>query len=143
MNKTTWTRPGQVTRNWYIVDATDVPLGRLASVLAVYLMGKHKPNYVPNIDVGDFVIVINAEKVKLTGRKQEYLEYVSHSGYPGGQKKRKVKHVIKQKPEYVIYHAVRGMLPKNALRANYLKRLKIYAGSEHPHEAQNPEKIEV
>ena len=143
-NKTTWTKPTDVKRDWYIIDAKGKPLGRLASVIATYLTGKRKPGYVPNIDMGDYVIVVNVDKVAFTGRKLEYLEKISHSGYPSGLKRRKVKQYMDINPKKVLLDSVKGMLPKNKLRAHYLKRLKMYIGEQHPHDAQlsNLTKIE-
>lgn len=130
-------------RKWYVVDATDKVLGRLASEIAKILRGKHKPNYAPHQDVGDFVIVVNAEKVKLTGKKLEQKIYFRHSGYPGGAKYIPVRRMLAKRPEYVIERAVRLMLPKNALGRKMFKKLKVYAGPDHPHQAQKPEPLEL
>ena len=142
-NKTSWIKKKDINRKWYLIDATNVPLGRLATVIAVYLTGKYKPNYVPNMDMGDFVIVINVDKVKLTGKKLEYNEMQRYSGYPGGLKKEKVKNIMAENPKRLVLHAVRGMLPKNNLRANQLFRLKLFVGNEHIHQAQKPEVIKI
>ncbi|RMH95184.1 MAG: 50S ribosomal protein L13 [Calditrichaeota bacterium] len=128
-------------RKWYVVDATDMVLGRLASEIARILQGKHKPTYAPHQDVGDFVIVVNASKVRLTGRKAEQKVYFRHSGYPGGGKLIPFRRMLAKRPEYVIEHAVRLMLPKNALGRKMFKKLKVYAGDSHPHQAQQPEPL--
>ncbi len=141
--KTYMAKKGEVERKWYLVDAKDKTLGRLASKIAVILMGKHKPQYTPHVDCGDFVVVINADKVKLTGQKWEKKIYYWHSGYLGGLKSRTAKEMLEKKPEYLIYHAVKGMLPKNNLARRMLKKLKVYAGENHPHQAQKPEPIEI
>ncbi len=130
-------------RNWYVVDATGKVLGRLASRVASILRGKHKPIFSHHIDVGDHVIIINADKIRLTGKKSTSKFYYHHSGYPGGLKKESYEKLIKEKPEWVVYHAVRGMLPHNKLGRKIVKKVKIYRGSEHPHKAQKPEILEV
>jgi len=132
-----------VKRNWWEIDADGKVLGRLASRIAVILMGKHKPDYLPYLDIGDFIVVINAEKIKVTGSKLENKFYYRHSGYPGGLKSTTLKELLKKHPERVIMYAVKNMLPKNKLKKRRLKRLKIYAGSAHPHQAQKPQKVEV
>lgn len=134
--KTFSTRPADVRREWHVIDATDQSLGRLSTQVAVYLRGKHKPIYAPHLDVGDFVIVVNAEKVRLTGRKLEQKNYYHHSGYPGGLKVRALKQEIEVRPDRVIERAVRGMLPKGPLGLHLFKHLKVYRGAEHPHMAQ-------
>jgi large subunit ribosomal protein L13 len=131
----------QATRKWYVVDATNLPLGRLASKIATVLRGKHKPTYTPHVDTGDFVVVINASKVVLTGKKEEHTEYMSFSGYVGGEKYRKLTDVRQQKPEFIIKQAVKGMLPKNRLAAKMLTKLRVFAGAAHDHAAQNPVKL--
>jgi large subunit ribosomal protein L13 len=132
-----------ITRHWWLVDAEDKPLGRLATEIARILRGKHKPTYTPHLDVGDNVVVVNAEKVRLTGRKAEQKTYFRHTGYMGGEKHIPFKRMIETHPERVIEQAVKGMLPKNALgRSMYLK-LKVYAGAEHPHQGQQPEPLDV
>lgn len=129
-------------RKWYLIDAKDKILGRLASRIALLLMGKRKPIYSPHIDVGDYVVVVNAEKVKVTGNKEKKKIYYRHSFYPGGIKQITFEEMKNKKPENIIYLAVKRMLPKNKLGRKMLKRLKIYAGENHPHIAQNPSKIE-
>ncbi|MEJ2670854.1 MAG: 50S ribosomal protein L13 [Deltaproteobacteria bacterium] len=131
-------RTGEVPRQWYLVDAQDKVLGRLASRIAMVLRGKNKPTFTPHIDTGDFVVVVNAAQVQLTGRKWDNKMYYRHSGYPGGIKELNARKLQEKKPEQILRHAVRGMLPKNSLGRHLLKKLKIYAGSEHPHEAQTP-----
>ncbi len=128
---------------WFVVDAEGKTLGRLASRIALVLMGKHKPTYAPHLLTGDFVIVTNARKVKLTGKKLLQKKYYRYSGYIGGMKVKTAGELLKTKPEELIRHAVSGMLPKNRLRKRMLKRLKIYAGPEHPHQAQKPEVLNV
>jgi large subunit ribosomal protein L13 len=136
--KTYTARKGEVPRNWYVVDAQGKILGRLASRIAMVLRGKTKPVFTPHLDTGDFVVVVNAGLVQLTGKKLENKFYYRHSGYPGGLKSISARHLLQKKPEEVLRHAVRGMLPKNSLGRRLLKKLKIYAGGEHPHEAQQP-----
>lgn len=128
-------------RKWYIVDASDQVLGRLASNIATIIRGKHKPIFTPNMDTGDFVVVINAEKVKLTGKRTFDKTYFSHSGYPGGVKTISITEMLQKKPEFVIENAVKGMLPKNRLGRKLIKKLKVYAGENHPHDAQQPETL--
>ncbi|HOA81385.1 MAG TPA: 50S ribosomal protein L13 [Defluviitaleaceae bacterium] len=132
-----------VERKWYVVDATDMTLGRLSSEIAKILRGKHKPIYTPHVDTGDFVIVINAKDIKVTGNKLEQKLYRHHTGYPGGLKEIKLKDLLEKKPEKVIYEAVRGMLPKNRLGRKMIKKLRVYSGAEHNHEAQKPEVLEI
>ena len=132
-------KAGQVARKWYILDAAGKPLGRVAAQAAVLLRGKHKPEYTPNVDCGDFVIIINAEQAVLTGKKLEQKYYRTHSGYPGGLHETQYKKLMKDKPELAMRLAVRGMLQKNTIAQWQLKRLKIYRGAEHPHAAQKPE----
>ena len=141
--KTKVMKKGDVTRTWYMVDATDKVLGRLASRIALILTGKNKAQYTPHVDCGDFVIIVNADKFRVTGKKMKDKIYYSHSFFPGGLKQIKLEDMLKKHPERAIYHAVSGMLPKNRLRAKRLKRLKIYASSDHPHMAQAPMKIEL
>jgi len=126
-------------RKWCLVDAKDQVLGRLASRVASVIRGKTKPIFTPNMDTGDFVIVINADKVKMTGKREELKKYIWHSMYPGGQKIRSYEEMKSKKPEFVIQEAVRGMLPKNRLGKSLITKLKVYAGPEHPHKAQKPE----
>jgi large subunit ribosomal protein L13 len=141
--KTYYAKPGEVEREWLLVDATDQVLGRLATRIASILKGKTKPQYTPHVDVGDFVVVINAEKVRLTGNKMADKAYYSHSGYPGGLKEMSVERVLEKYPERVIERAVRGMLPKTTLGRAMGRKLKVYAGPEHPHGAQDPRLIEL
>jgi large subunit ribosomal protein L13 len=130
-------------RKWYLVDATDQTLGRLASQVASRLRGKHTPHFTPHSDTGDFIIVINADKVKLTGKKWEQKTYYRHSGYIGGIKSITARKLKEKKPEDLVRHAVQGMLPKNRLGRRLYKKLKVYAGSEHPHEAQQPQLLDL
>lgn len=132
-----------VKKNWMLIDAENEILGRLASKVAFILRGKHKPYFTPHVDCGDNVIVINAEKVKLTGNKLTNKKYISHSGYPGGQKIRTIEDVLNKKPIQVIEHAVKGMLPKNRLGSAIYKNLHVFTGPDHPHEAQQPDKINL
>lgn len=136
--KTYVAKPEDFNRDWYVVDASDQVLGRLATQIAMRLRGKHKPIFTPHVDTGDFVIVINADKVKLTGRKTDQKMYWRHSGYPGGIKGVSARRMLENKPEELIRQAVRGMLPKNRLGRKLLKKLKVYTGTEHPHQAQQP-----
>uniref|UniRef100_A0A832DI47 Large ribosomal subunit protein uL13 n=1 Tax=Ignavibacterium album TaxID=591197 RepID=A0A832DI47_9BACT len=128
-------------KKWYLVDAKDQVLGRLASEVAKIIRGKNKPTFTPNMDTGDFVVVINADKVKLTGKRPELKQYIRHSGYPGGQKITSVREVKQSKPEFLVENAVKGMLPKNRLGRKLIKKLKVYTGEAHPHSAQKPEPI--
>lgn len=128
----------EVPRRWFVVDAQGKVLGRLASRIATVLRGKNKPEFTPHSDTGDFVVVVNAGQVKLTGKKLDQKIYYRHSGYMGGLKETSARQMLKKKPEEILRHAVRGMLPKNSLGRNQLKKLKIYTGAEHPHEAQQP-----
>lgn len=132
-------KPGLIEKKWYIVDAEGKALGRVASEVARLLRGKHKPTFTPHVDTGDFVIVINAEKVVLTGKKLEQKQYVRHSGYPGGLKTMSYQKLLQEKPELAIEKAVKGMLPHNRLGRAQGRKLKVYAGAEHPHAAQQPE----
>lgn len=136
-------RPGEVVRRWYVIDATGVPLGRVASAAAALLRGKHKPIYTPHIDTGDHVVIVNAAKVLLTGRKLDQKVYYHHSGYEGGMKRTLYRRLMENRPEFVIEKAIRGMLPHNKLGRAMFKKLKVYRGGEHPHEAQQPEVWEV
>lgn len=141
--KTYVTKPAEVERDWWVVDAKGQTLGRLASKIAIYLKGKHKPEYAPNVDAGDFVIVINADRIHVSGQKLDDKLYYRHSGYPGGLTKTPLRKMMNKQPERVIELAVRGMLPKNALGRKMFKKLKVYAGDTHPHEAQQPKKLEL
>lgn len=132
-------KPAEVERKWYVIDAEDKTLGKIAAEVASILRGKKKPIYTPHVDTGDYVIVINAEKVRVTGKKEEQKIYKSHSGYPGGLKETTLRELRAKKPEEIIRHAVKGMMPKGKLGRQMFKKLKVYAGPEHPHTAQNPE----
>jgi large subunit ribosomal protein L13 len=136
-------KPGEVTRQWHVIDANDVVLGRLASQAAILLRGKHKPQFAPHVDTGDFVVVINAGKVALTGTKRDTKFAYRHSGYPGGLSKRSYGELLDTRPERVIERAVKGMLPKNTLGRKMLTKLKVYAGPDHPHTAQQPVPFEI
>ena len=137
--------PGAKTieRKWYVIDATDQTLGRLATQIAGVLRGKHKPIYTPHLDTGDYVVVVNAEKVKVTGKKLEEKIYWHHTGWVGGQKKTSLKRMLQIHPERVIEHAVKGMLPKGPLGRQMYRKLHVYAGAEHPHQAQKPEEFKL
>lgn len=141
--KTLTPKPGDIERTWYVIDATDQPLGRLSSKIASILCGKHKPYYARNIDTGDYVIVINAEKVKVTGLKSIQKVYHSFSGYPSGLKDIPYSRMLEKNPTKIIEHAVRGMLPKTVLGDAMFKKLKVYAGNEHPHSAQKPVELKL
>jgi len=141
--KTYMAKPGEVAAKWYVVDAADKVLGRLASKVAVILMGKHRPEYTPHVDTGEYVIIVNAGKVRLTGKKWAQKQYDHYSGYPGGRKVRSANQVRRSHPDKMVREAVRRMLPKNRLGAHMLQKLKIYAGAEHPHQAQQPEPLEL
>jgi large subunit ribosomal protein L13 len=141
--KTVSANKATVTKEWVVIDATDQVLGRLASRVAIILRGKHKPNFTPHVDCGDNVIIINAEKVRLTGKKMTDKVYVRHTGYPGGQRFATPKELLSRKPLAVVEHAVKGMLPKNRLGADLFRNLFVYTGSEHPHEAQQPKQIQL
>lgn len=134
-------KPGEVRQEWYVVDATDKVLGRLSTEIARVLRGKHKPEYTPHVDVGDFVIVVNAEKVKVTGRKLDQKNYYRHTGYPGGLRSITLRRQLEKFPERVIEAAVKGMLPRGPLGRQMFKKLKVYAGPNHPHEAQQPKPL--
>lgn len=136
-------KPADVQRQWYVIDATDVVLGRLASHVATLLRGKHKPIFAPHVDTGDFVIVINAGKVALSGNKLEQKKAYRHSGYPGGLRSVSYGELMEKRPEKAVEKAVKGMLPKNSLGRKMAKKLKVYAGSEHPHQAQQPVPFEI
>ncbi len=141
--KTHLTPVADIEKNWFIVDAEGKILGRLASEIATRLRGKHKANYSPFMDVGDFIVVVNADKVKLTGKKLTDKKYYHHTGYMGGLKTQSAQEVLDSKPEELIRTAVKGMLPKNTLGRAQLKKLKVYAGSAHPHEAQQPVQLDI
>lgn len=135
--------PSAIERKWYVIDAADQTLGRLSTEIANVLRGKKKPIFTPHIDTGDYVIVINADKVKVTGKKLDQKIYYRHSEYVGGMKETNLKDMLKKKPEYVINHAVKGMLPKGPLGRQMMTKLHVYAGPEHPHAAQKPEVLEI
>jgi large subunit ribosomal protein L13 len=141
-NKTYSPKPGDIERSWHVVDAADLPLGRLASEVAQVLRGKHKPMYAPHMDTGDFVVIVNADKVVVTSDKSQSKIYYRHSGYPGGIKAETFESLIQRRPEAVLERAVKGMLPKNKLGRHMARKLKVYAGPEHPHEAQGPKPLE-
>ena len=136
-------KPGEVTRTWHVIDATDVVLGRLASQTAILLRGKHKPTFAPHVDGGDFVIIINADKVALTGAKLEQKKAYRHSGFPGGLKAQSYQELLAKNPAKAVEKAVRGMLPKTTLGRQQLTKLKVYSGAEHPHSAQKPVPFEI
>jgi len=141
--KTYSAKPGEITREWYVVDADGKTLGRLATQIADMLRGKRKPEYTPHCDTGDFVVVVNAEKIAVTGNKRADKKYYRHSGYPGGIKERTLEEMLARRPEEVIRHAVKGMLPRNRLARKQLTKLKVYAGPDHPHAAQKPTPMEI
>ena len=141
--KTSTVKPGEIQRDWYLVDAEGKTLGRLATQIADALRGKGKPVYTPHVDTGDFVIVVNAEKIRVTGKKLDEKMVYRHSGYPGGLKERTLREQLERRPTEVIRKAVKGMLPKNKLAAAQLRKLKVYAGPEHPHAAQAPKELEL
>ena len=136
-------KPGEITAEWHVVDATDQVLGRLASRIAMILQGKHKPTFTRNVDTGDFVIVLNAEKARVTGKKADVIEYDTYSRYPGGRHLYSYKTMKEQHPERLIELAVKRMLPKNKLGRDWLTKLKIYKGGEHPHSAQKPKELKL
>jgi large subunit ribosomal protein L13 len=143
MQKTWNAKPGEIERRWYVVDAEGKTLGRLATRIADTLRGKGKPQYTPHVDTGDFVIVVNAEKIQVTGNKLDAKLYHRHSGYPGGLRSRPLRDELERRPTEVIRKAVKGMLPRNRLARQQLGKLKVYAGAEHPHGAQAPQPLEV
>jgi large subunit ribosomal protein L13 len=136
-------KPGEVERRWHVIDATDIVLGRLASQTAILLRGKHKPTFAPHVDTGDFVVIVNAEKVALTGAKREQKKAYRHSGYPGGLRAVGYAELLERHPERAVEKAVRGMLPKNVLGRAQLRKLKVYRGPDHPHQAQQPEPYQI
>jgi large subunit ribosomal protein L13 len=136
-------KPGEITRAWHVIDATDVVLGRLATHAATLLRGKHKPTYAPHMDTGDFVIIVNAEKIAVSGTKRDDKFVYRHSGFPGGLKQRSVGEMIEKHPDRLVEKAVKGMLPKNRLGRAMAKKLKVYAGPDHPHAAQKPAAFEI
>ena len=141
--KTVSAKPAEVERQWWIVDADQQIVGRLASRVATILRGKHKPSFTPHVDTGDYVVVINAEKARFSGAKETAKTYFRHSGYPGGVRVRTPKEMRASKPEFIVQNAIRGMLPKGPLGRRMLKKLKVYAGPDHPHEAQKPASLEL
>jgi len=142
-NKTFSPKAPDISRDWWVVDATDLPLGRLASEVAQLIRGKHKPVWAPHVDVGDYVIVVNADRVAVTSQKSREKIYYRHSGYPGGLKAESFERLRDRRPEAIIERAVRGMLPKNRLGRQMATKLKVYAGADHPHEAQQPKSLEL
>lgn len=142
-SKTFSQKPADVSRRWVVIDASSAPLGRVATVIAKHLIGKYKPTYTPHVDGGDYVVVVNAKDAVVTGNKEIAKIYYRHSGFPGGIKDASLADVREKFPERIIEHAVKGMLPKNKLSDDRMKRLKVYAGAEHNHAAQTPEKVEV
>ena len=139
--KTYMAKPENVERKWYVVDAAGMVLGRLASQVAAVLRGKNKPTFTPNVDTGDHVIIINCDKVRLTGKKAEQKYYRYHTGYVGGLKEIQYKKLMAEKPDFAVYNAVKGMLPKNSLGRQMIKKLRVYKGAEHNHQAQQPEEL--
>jgi large subunit ribosomal protein L13 len=141
--KTYSAKPESVQREWFIVDAAEQTLGRLATEIALRLKGKHKPEYTPHVDTGDYIVVINADKIRVTGKKTTDKMYYRHTGYPGGLRSISFDKLLDHKPEMIIEQAVKGMLPKNPLGRDMYRKLKVYAGSEHPHAAQQPQTLEI
>ena len=141
--KTDYIKAGEIDKKWFLVDAENKTLGRLSSKVAQILRGKGKVNYTPHMDMGDFVIIINAEKIKLSGRKETNKEYFKHTNYPGGTKFSSVKLMRSKKPEFLLINSVKGMLPHNRLGKKILEHLKVYAGDQHPHTSQKPKKLEL
>lgn len=141
--KTYLAKPAEVVRKWYVVDASGKTLGRLAARVAILLRGKHKPTFTPNVDTGDHVVIINAEKIHLTGNKMKTKTYTHHTGYPGGLKAVTAEHLHEKHPTDLLTKAIKGMLPKNPLGKQMARKLKVYAGSEHPHQAQSPESLAI
>ena len=139
--KTYSPKAAEIERTWYVIDAENEVVGRLASRVATILRGKHKPTYAPHTDCGDFVIVVNAEKVRFTGNKETAKQYFRHTGYPGGDRRRTPKEVRERRPEFIVRNAVKGMLPKGPLGRQMFTKLKVYAGPEHPHAAQQPQEL--
>ena len=141
--KTESAKASEIEQKWYVADAEGKVLGRFASEVARILRGKHKPMFTPHLDTGDFVVIINADKIRVTGNKLEDKIYTSYSGFPGGLKVRTLKRTLDTRPEFVLTHAIKGMLPHNKLGRKVMKKVRIYAGSEHPHQSQNPEAIDL
>lgn len=143
MNKTFSIKAGDISRNWYVVDATDKVLGRLATQIATYLRGKHKPEYTPHMDTGDYIVVTNVEKIAVTGNKEQDKIYYRHTGYPGGIRQKNLRELRETFPERILENAVKGMLPRGPLGRQMIQKLKIYSGSAHPHASQQPLPIEL
>lgn len=141
--KTYTAKPGDIEREWYVVDAENQVVGRLASQVAAILRGKHKPQFTPHIDTGDFVVVVNADKVRFTGNKETGKEYFQYSGYPGGERLTTPEEMRERKPDFIVRNAVKGMLPKGPLGRQMLRKLKVYAGPDHPHAAQQPKELMI
>ncbi|HSW68017.1 MAG TPA: 50S ribosomal protein L13 [Bacteroidales bacterium] len=141
--KTISANTAMVKKEWFLVDAENAVLGRLASKVAAILRGKHKPSFTPHVDCGDNVIVINADKIRLTGSKWNNKEYIRHTGYPGGQRILTARQMVRRKPAYIVEHAIKGMLPKNRLGSELFRNLKVYAAPDHPHQAQQPALIDL
>lgn len=141
--KTLSAKPETVKRDWYVVDAAGKTLGRLSTEIALRLRGKHKPEFTPHVDTGDYIVVLNAEKVRVTGKKASAKTYYRHTGYPGGIRSATFEQLIDSKPERVLEHAVKGMLPRGPLGRAMFKKLKVYAGTEHPHTAQQPKELDI
>lgn len=141
-SKTYSQKPSEITRKWVLIDASSAPLGRVSTLIAKYLIGKYKPTYTPHIDAGDYVVVINAEKLIVTGAKENDKMYYHHSGYPGGMSEESLSELRVKYPERIIVEAVKGMIPRNKLASDRLGRLRVFSGSEHTHTAQTPEKVE-
>lgn len=141
--KTQSAKPESVTRDWFVVDAADKTLGRLSTEIARRLRGKHKPEFTPHVDTGDYIVVINAEKVRVTGRKSTQKHYYRHTGFPGGLRSMSFEEMIQRHPERVIEYSVKGMLPRGPLGRAMFRKLKVYAGDEHPHAAQQPQQLEI
>lgn len=141
--KTLYVNEQDIDRKWYLIDADGATLGRLATKVASLLRGKHKPYFTPRQELGDYVVIVNADRVHVTGRKSTQKMYHKHSGYPGSLRSESFRTMIKRKPEFVVEHAVRGMLPKNRLGRKLFKNVKVYAGPKHPHQAQQPEQLEI
>jgi large subunit ribosomal protein L13 len=143
VQKTFSIKESEINKKWYVVDAEGKRLGRMATEIARILRGKNKPEFTPHMDMGDFVIVVNAEKIELTGNKAWDKEYFRHTEHPGGKRFTNIRQYFRKKPEFIVEHAIKGMLPKNRLGRKIMKKLKIYSGPDHPHAAQKPEKIEL
>tara|TARA_B100000579_G_C22697134_1_gene787973 strand:+ start:443 stop:871 length:429 start_codon:yes stop_codon:yes gene_type:complete len=141
--ETNYIKASQIDKKWFVVDATNKTLGRLSSKVAQILRGKNKVNYTPHMDMGDFVVIINADKVKLSGKKESSKDYFKHTNYPGGAKNISIKVMMEKKPEFILMNSIKGMLPHNRLGRKILTHLKVYAGNEHPHSSQQPIKLEL